>query len=232
LVSAQAIEKDPLICSRAFNKAAALFRQIEIKRFIGILALFLCLLQLSPARAWSDELRVGERAPNLLGSDAISGNHVNLLRVMTEMRFQRDAKGNLVMNEDGKYASEFFHFVTVLNFFSRSCIPCLREIPTFNRVAAAYRGKPVKFLYINVDPDLDADGMRRLIERHQIEVPVMMTNQNEAIRKYDAAVLPRLVAVGLDKRIAFILTGFHEDLADRLSDVIDQLLEGGVSHPD
>jgi hypothetical protein len=45
-------------------------------------------------------------------------------------------------------------------------------------------------------------------------------------------VLPCLVAVGFDKRIAFILTGFHEDLADRLSEAIDQLLEGGVSHPD
>jgi thiol-disulfide isomerase/thioredoxin len=178
----------------------------------------------SPARGLSDELRVGDRAPNLIGADALTGDQINLMRVMTEMRFQRDAQGNLVMKEDGKYASEFIHYITVLNFFQRTCINCLKEIPTINRVAAAYRDRSVRFLYVNVDPDLDAAGMRRLIERYQIEVPVMMTNDEEATRKYDAARLPRLVVVDRDKNVALIVTGFHEDLAERLHTAIDHLL--------
>jgi thiol-disulfide isomerase/thioredoxin len=199
-------------------------KHLPAKRLFTVFVLSFGLIMHSPARGWSDELRVGDRAPNLIGTDALTGDQINLMRVMTEMRFKRDAYGNLVMKEDGKYAAEFIHFVTVLNFFSRTCIPCLKEIPTFNRVAAAYRARPVRFLYINVDPDLNATGMLRLIERYQIEVPVMMTNQEEATRKYDAAILPRMAVVGRDKKVALIMTGFHEDLADRLHAAIDHLL--------
>ncbi len=184
-------------------------------------------LILLPTIASSAEkkLRVGVRAPNLIGFDAKNGSRINLYQVMTEMRFKKDARGDLVLKANGKYASEYTHYVTVLNFFARTCIPCLREIPTVNRVARKHRWKKVKFLYINVDPDLNDIQMKRLIRQYGIDVPVMMPNQNEAIRKYEASPLPRLVVVGRNKRIALILTGFQEDLENNLTGTIDKLLK-------
>ncbi|MCP4754759.1 MAG: TlpA family protein disulfide reductase [Proteobacteria bacterium] len=194
------------------------------RKLFVFIVLFGLLIHLPAGGSLAGELQVGDRAPNLNGFDAEQASRLNLYRTMTEMRFKRDEQGNLVMKANGKYASEFIHNVMVLNFFARTCIPCLREIPTLNRIAKKYRGKRVKFLYVNVDPDLEESQMKRLIRQYGIEVPVMLPNQNEAMRKYNAVKLPRLVVVGRNKRIASILTGFHEDLESRMTGLIDGLL--------
>lgn len=174
------------------------------------------------------ELRIGDQAPNLMGFDAVSGRRLNLYRIMTDMRFKRDVDGNLLVKDNGKYVTEFIPNITVLNFFARTCIPCLREIPTLNKVAGSFKGKSVKFLYINVDPELDEIGMKRLISRYKIHIPVMLPNQNEAMRKYDAVALPRLVVIDKQKKVSDILIGYHEDLAEILSTTIHHLLKKSV----
>jgi len=182
------------------------------------------LVYLFTISGWAAQLPVNDRVPNLVGSNALTGERINLYMVMTRMRFKKDARGNLVMNKKGKYQTEFIKNITVLNFFARSCIPCLREIPTFNRIAAKYSLKNVKFLYVNVDPELTESQIRRLINTYKIKIPVMLTNQKEAIMKYKASKLPRLVVIDRKKRISKIITGFNENLEMELSELIDSLL--------
>ncbi len=189
------------------------------------LALFLFLVVLVPApRILGDQLFIGSKAPNLIGNDAITGNRINLFMLMTTLQFKRDNRGYLVVGKDGKYVNEFVRNLLVLNFFSRSCIPCIREIPAFNRIANKYKGQRVKFLYVNVDPAMSKDEAQRFIQKHNIEVPMMLCNQAEAIRKYDAKVLPRLYLIDQQKKIFHIVKGFDEDLEYDLGQLIDTLL--------
>lgn len=171
-----------------------------------------------------DALEIGSKAPNILGNDALNGQRVNLYRVMSELQFKRDKNGMLIRDKNGKYINEFKRYVVVLSFFSRTCIPCIREIPTLNRIANRYRNHDVKLLYINVDPELSREQARRFIETYSIEVPMMLCNQAEAIRKYDARVLPRLVVIDRDKKIAQIITGLDKQLEASLDGIIQDLL--------
>jgi len=197
----------------------------SLKIQLGTLGSILILLGFAyPTCTNANDFQVGQRASNLMGNNAITGERINLYMVMTEMRFKRDAARNLVMNKKGKYQTEFIKNITVLSFFARSCIPCLREIPTFNRIAARYRTKPVKFLYVNVDPELTDQQIQNLINNYRIEIPVMLTNQKEAIMKYKASKLPRLVVIDRNKKITRIITGFNENLEVELSELIDLLL--------
>ncbi len=41
--------------------------------------------------------------------------------------------------------------VTVLNFWSTTCAPCLKEIPHFNELEKAYRNKKVKILLVSLE---------------------------------------------------------------------------------
>ena len=159
-----------------------------------------------------------------MGHNAVTGERINLYVLMTQMRFKKDAAGNLVMNKKGKYQTEFVKNITVLNFFARSCIPCLREIPTFNRIADKYKTSRVKFLYVNVDSELTEAQIRRLINTYEIKIPVMLTNQKEAIKKYKASKLPRLIVIDRSKKISKIVTGFNENLETDLSEFIDSSL--------
>ena len=182
-------------------------------------------LLLTPWNAFGDSLNPGDKAPNLLGNNAISGNRINLYRTMTELQFKRDDRGFLIIGNDGKYINEFVRNVVVLNFFSRVCIPCIREIPAFNRIAQKFRNNRVKFLYINVDPKLSQEQAQRFIESYSIETPMMLCNQAEAIRKYNASALPRLFVIDQQKKIAHIINGFDKNLESELSKIINSLLE-------
>ncbi len=192
---------------------------------VGLLLLLLIITLVPASRAYSDQLSIGSRAPNLIGNDAITGNRINLYMVMTSLQFKRDSRGFLVVGKDGKYVNEFVRNLLILNFFSRSCIPCIREIPAFNQIADKYKGQKVKFLYVNVDPNMTGEQAQRFIEKHKITVPMMLSNQAEAIRKYDARVLPRLYLIDQQKKIFHIVKGFDEDLEYDLSQIINSLLE-------
>ncbi len=43
------------------------------------------------------------------------------------------------------------HDVLVLNFWSTSCAPCLKEMPHFNKLNAEYRDKKVKILLVSLE---------------------------------------------------------------------------------
>ena len=57
--------------------------------------------------------------------------------------------------------SELLGEVTVLNFWATWCGPCRHELPELERLATAFRGKPLKVLAINVDsPRAAVEGLR------------------------------------------------------------------------
>ena len=179
-----------------------------------MVALFV-LLFVSPVLP-AGELEIGSQAPDLIGTNALDGSRVSLYRIMTEMKFQRDIRGQLVI-ENGRYRKEFKKYAVVINFFAKSCIPCLREIPAFNEIAERYRFKPVKFLYINVDPHLTATQLQKLAEDYRIRIPILMVNQKEVFRKYNARILPRLVMVDRARRVHTVFTGFDRDFKQKLT---------------
>ena len=170
------------------------------------------------------ELKIGDRAPNLIGTNALDGSRFHLYRIMTEMGFKRDIRGRLLL-ENGKYVQEFRKYVVVINFFAKTCIPCLRKIPSFNEVAEEYGERPVKFLYVNVDPNLTPEQIRKLADDYRIKIPIAMVNQKEVFRKYDAEILPRLVIVDRTRRINAIFTGFDRNFKKKLTAALDEVLD-------
>ena len=191
-----------------------------MKNFIHIiLAIFLILITFANTYG----IEVGDKAPNLIGYNAIGEARLNLYRLMTKMIFKKDENGQLI-KKNGKFEKEFTNYVMVLNFYSKTCIPCLKEIPTYNKTAKKFKGKKVKFLYINVDPNPTKAQIEKLISQYNISIPVMMVNQKEAFRKYDADTLPRLYIIDQKKRVNKIITGFNEQLEAEITEILNQLL--------
>jgi hypothetical protein len=100
-----------------FNKIRRLYSRATDCLFT--LTVFCLVLLLSAPSALSDQLNVGDKAPNLIGNDAISGDRMNLYLMMTRLQFKRDNRGFLVVGAGGKYVNEFVRNILVLNFFSR-----------------------------------------------------------------------------------------------------------------
>ena len=197
-----------------------------MKKLIYQLYVFIlgCVFILSASGLNAEKLKIGDKAPNLIGLNAKNGKRINLNRLMTNMQFKRDEKGNLLVGSSGKYISEFVDNVVVLNFFQRTCIPCLKEIPTFNKIAKKFITNNIKFLYVNIDSGITIANARQLIKKLKIRIPVMLPNQKEAMRKYRVTKLPRLYVINKEKKISHIVSGFEENLESELTSVINNLL--------
>jgi Thiol-disulfide isomerase and thioredoxins len=62
--------------------------------------------------------------------------------------------------------ADFKGKVTVVNLWATWCAPCVIEMPTLAKLAAAYEGKPVAVVAVSVDRPQDAEKARAFIAKH------------------------------------------------------------------
>jgi thiol-disulfide isomerase/thioredoxin len=166
---------------------------------------------------------VGKEAPMLSGP-GLDGKLMNLAKLKREVTFLKGADGKLLRGAGGKYQTETVDYVLVVNFFATYCVPCIQEIPTFNKLAESYPGKPVRFLYVNVDVEKTPQEVKRFAEQKGIAVEMMFPSVSQAVKSYQIETLPRIVVVDAKGKVHTVITGFHEDLAKQLRQVIAPLL--------
>ena len=195
--------------------------KIRIKQ--TLILIFLCVFWAASSYSETSDSLVGKVAPLLSGKKALGSGLLKLTNLMTEVSFERDEAGKL-MEVNGKYVMQIKKNVVVLNFFATTCIPCIREIPTYNKLAEKYKNKPVKLIFVNVDTEVSDQKISRFIAKREIKVPMMMPNQRDAIKKYRVYSLPRIVIIDPQRKIAHEIKGFKEDLKKQLSKIIDELL--------
>ncbi|MCP4294916.1 MAG: TlpA family protein disulfide reductase [Proteobacteria bacterium] len=187
----------------------------------ALIVLF-CLLSLASTLS-ATPLEEGNKAPQLMGKKAIGRGVLKLNNLKREIGYQKGEDGKFI-EVNGKYVLDIKSNVVVLNFFSTTCIPCIKEIPTYNKIARHFNDKKVKLIYVNVDYDATPEQLKRFIIRRRIALPMMLPNQREAVRKYDVKSLPRMVVIDKKGKIAKIIRGFSEHLEEELSDIITALL--------
>ncbi|MGK5094444.1 hypothetical protein WDW89_20810 [Deltaproteobacteria bacterium TL4] len=101
--------------------------------------LFFCLVLmiLSTLNAYASEGLIGKKAPELSGKDAMGKGFLKVNRLMRELSYLKDAEGKFIEKE-GEYVPQVTKNVVVLNFFATYCVPCIKEIPAYNRLRAVH----------------------------------------------------------------------------------------------
>ena len=76
---------------------------------------------------------------------------------------------------DGK-AIDLAGKVAVVNFWATWCVPCIREIPSFNKLHRDFAAKGVSVVGVSMDED-GAASVKPFLEKHPIEYPVGLGNE-------------------------------------------------------
>ncbi len=96
----------------------------------------------------------------------------------------------------------------VLNYWAEWCAPCREEIPELNelRQQGSERGVEIRVLGVNYDglqgADLDA-----VMQRMEIEFPVLVDDPRESFRIGRAEVLPMTVLIDPQGTVQVVLSG-------------------------
>ena len=168
---------------------------------------------------------LGKRAPMLSGRAGFGTGLINLNKLQNEIVTERGANGQPV-REGNRIKFRVVKHAVVLNFFATYCVPCVQEIPTFNRIAKSYEGKPVKFVYVNVDTEKTAEQVRDFARQKGIAVEMILPSVIYALDAYKIDALPRIVVVNADGVVSHVITGFQEDLAAQIGEILDEVLPG------
>ena len=112
--------------------------------------------------------------------------------------------------------------VLVINFWASWCPPCLAEMPTLQRLAARFRGRPFKVLAINVsDPPL---RVRRLSSLWGDDIEFLMDGNGAEAKTWDVRYYPTTFVTDARGRLVHRVRGEMDWDSDEAIAWIEQLL--------
>ena len=164
-------------------------------------------------------LLMGHPLPPMSGPATISHGLLNLQKYTRELIFLKDADGKLII-ENGRAKTRLDKYALVINFFATYCGPCVREIPTFNKIAASYPNLPIRFLYVNVDVEKSAADVKAFAATKGISVEMMFPSVSQTIKTYGIESLPRIIVADQDGVVRKVIMGFQDNLTAQLDSEI------------
>lgn len=170
---------------------------------------------------------LGKPLPPLQGPATLSKGLLNLQKYTRDLEFLKGEDGKLIF-ENGRPKSRLTKYALVINFFATYCAPCIREIPTFNKIAASYDGQPIKFLYVNVDVEKSADDVKAFAQERGIAVEMMFPSVSQTVKEYQIETLPRIVVADSEGVVRKVVMGFQDDLTAQLQKEIRVMFKPGA----
>ena len=144
---------------------------------------------------------------------------------------------------DGKFydTSEMRGQVLVVSFGATWCVPCAWESVAIEELKEEYAGKPVKFLWVNIEDTKRTTNniLRYYVKDRRLTIPVLRDPGGEALSRYvTGARIPVVVFFDRDGHLsAPVHNGMSQDIAlykqmvrDRVNALLGVQTEKTVTH--
>jgi peroxiredoxin len=119
--------------------------------------------------------------------------------------------------------------VVLVNFWATWCEPCREEMPSMNRLRASLAGRPFEVLAVNIAES--ESRIRRFTEQVPLAFTVLMDRDGAASRAWRARLLPASFLIGPDGRIRYFALGEIDWAADRVRQVVLEMLPQTATQP-
>jgi len=91
--------------------------------------------------------------------------------------------------------------VTVVNFWATWCSPCVKEIPSLNRLKALMKNKPFELISINFQEKPDA--IREFQKMVKVKFPVLMDSDGKIANSWKVVAFPSTFIIASDGNIHY-----------------------------
>lgn len=115
----------------------------------------------------------------------------------------------------------------VVNFWATWCVPCVEELPNFEKLNADYKDKKVKVILVSIDfPKMVESNLLPFIKKHNLKSEVVHLNDPDAnswINKVDpswSGAIPATVIYKNDKRNFYEKSFAFEELEAAVKKVL------------
>jgi thiol-disulfide isomerase/thioredoxin len=111
--------------------------------------------------------------------------------------------------------------VTLVNFWATWCPPCVHEIPSMNRLAAAYDEE--EFAIVSINFKEDGERIRAFMQEVDVDFPVLMDEDGEVSSAWSVFAFPSSFLLDRHGRIRYSVNTAIEWDTDEVKAVIDAL---------
>ena len=114
--------------------------------------------------------------------------------------------------------------VVLVNFWASWCPPCVKEMPSMQRLKEKMAGKPFVILAVNMaEPENEVRDF--LTTKVKVDFPILMDRDGAALKTWKVFVFPTSFVVGPDGTMRYGLYGELEWDAEEAIRVMDSLLQ-------
>jgi len=117
---------------------------------------------------------------------------------------------------------EFRGQVVLINFWASWCGPCRQEMPILQKIHERY--EPLGFTVLGVNVDEEQAKARRIVERLDIDFPLLLDTDQLVSEAYDVNAMPYSVLVDRDGTINYIHRGYKPGDENQYVNRLKQLL--------
>jgi peroxiredoxin len=114
--------------------------------------------------------------------------------------------------------------VVMVQFWATYCAPCVKEMPSMQRLQARLAGKPFKILAVNMG-ESEAE-VRAFLKKVNVDFTILMDVEGAALSAWKVFVAPSTFILDPDGRIRYTLQGGAEWDAPEYVDTITALMPG------
>jgi peroxiredoxin len=129
------------------------------------------------------------------------------------------------MEGKGHTLSHYRGQVVMVNFWATYCAPCIREIPSMQRLRERLADKP--FAILAIDMAEERANVAAFLQRHKIEVnfPILLDTEGMVIEQWMVSAVPTTFILDPEGRIQYALLGGLEWDSDEVVNTINGLLQ-------
>ncbi|NIO49719.1 MAG: redoxin domain-containing protein [Candidatus Aminicenantes bacterium] len=132
-----------------------------------------------------------------------------------------DLDGNLIK------LSDYYHKnVILIDFWATWCVPCIKELPHFQKFYDRYKEKGLRIFSISVDGPETVALVKTFVKRYRYSFPVLLDTESRVVALYNPRViLPYSILIDREGNINYVHQGYSPGDENFLEQKIIKLLK-------
>ena len=130
----------------------------------------------------------------------------------------RNLKGNMEGLDDhlGK--------VIVVNFWATWCVPCVKEMPSFENLYRRYRSQGLTLLAVSLDKG-DSTKVQEFADKHKLSFPILLDTKGVAEKLYPSFSIPFTYVIDKHGRVVARVDGAKNWESSETFEAVEHLLK-------